>query len=122
MEDLGMEGRRFHRFPVEGSVRLFSQKAMWTSELIDLSLRGCMISRPADFDGESGSRYRVDIRLAGGVMIGMACSLARAHNGSLAFACEKIDLDSFSKLKRLVEINLGNTEVLYRELAELSHA
>jgi len=122
VDSLGNERRRFHRFPVEGSVRLYSPKAMWTSELIDLCLRGCLISRPEDFEPNGGNRFRLDIRLGGGVMIGMTCTLARAHNGSLAFACEKIDLDSFTKLKRLVEINLGNAELLYRELGELTHA
>jgi len=119
---LGNERRRFRRFPVEGSVRLYSPKAMWTCELVDLSLHGCLITRPDEFDGSHGDNYRVDIRLAGGVMIGMSCRLARPFDNSLAFACQKIDLDSFSKLKRLVEMNLGNAEVLYRELTELTHA
>ncbi|MCB1560992.1 MAG: PilZ domain-containing protein [Xanthomonadales bacterium] len=121
MDSLGNERRRFRRFPVEGTVRLYSPKAMWTCDLVDLSLRGCLITRPDAFDGSHGDNYRVDIRLAGGVMIGMSCRLARPFDDRLAFSCQKIDFDSFVKLKRLVEINLGNTEVLFRELAEFSH-
>lgn len=119
MDDLGNERRRFRRFPIEGTVRLYSPKAMWAAELIDLSLRGVLIARPADWNGESGGRYRLDVRLEGGVVIGMGGSLARVCEHELAFACEKIDLDSFAKLKRMVELNLGNTEILNRELSVL---
>ena len=119
MDDLGNERRRFRRFPIEGSVRLYSPRARWTVELIDLSLRGALVAKPDDWNGEVAGRYRLDLRLEGGVVIGMGGSLARVGEHELAFACEKIDLDSFAKLKRLVELNLGNTEILNRELSAL---
>ena len=120
MSDLnGHERRRFHRFPVEGKVLLYSGSAMWSTVLIDMSLRGLLVQRPPDWVGEAGSRYRVDVRLEGGVMIAMGVELARVTDGRLAFACQKIDLDSFARLKRLIELNLGNTDVLNRELAVL---
>jgi hypothetical protein len=118
-DSLGNERRRFSRFPIEGSVRLYSGTAMWTTTLIDMSLRGVLVERPADWNGDMGSRYRLDLRLEGGVMIGMGVELARVANGHLGFACQKIDLDSFARLKRLVELNLGNTTILNRELSAL---
>jgi hypothetical protein len=118
-DTLGNERRRFRRFPVEGTVRLYSGSAMWTTTLVDMSLRGVLVERPSDWSGELGSRYRVDVRLEGGVMIGMGVELSRVANGHLGFACLKIDLDSFSRLKRMIELNLGNTEILNRELAVL---
>jgi hypothetical protein len=118
-DSLGHERRRFRRFPVEGSVKLYSGSAMWSTTLIDMSLRGVLVERPADWTGEMGSRYRVDVRLEGGVMIAMGVELSRVANGHLGFACQKIDLDSFARLKRLIELNLGNTEILNRELSAL---
>lgn len=118
-DSLGNERRRFHRFPIEGSVKLYSGSAMWSTTLIDMSLRGVLVECPADWPGELGSHYRLDIRLEGGVMIGMGVELSRIANGHLGFACKKIDLDSFARLKRLIELNLGNTGILNRELAEL---
>jgi hypothetical protein len=118
-DSLGHERRRFRRFPVEGSVKLYSGSAMWSTTLIDMSLRGVLVERPAEWTGEMGSRYRLDVRLEGGVMIGMGVELSRVANGHLGFACQKIDLDSFARLKRLVELNLGNTEILNRELSAL---
>lgn len=118
-DSLGQERRRFHRFPVEGSVKLYSGTTMWSTTLIDMSLRGVLVERPDDWKADLGSRYRLDLRLEGGVMIGMGVELARIANGHLGFACQKIDLDSFARLKRLIELNLGNTSLLNRELSTL---
>ena len=112
--------RRFNRIPVEGSVRLFSGSQMWNSRVIDLSLSGVLVERPEDWDGSIGTRYRLDLRLEGGVLIGMGVELARIEEGlGLGFSCIKIDLGSFAQLKRLIELNLGNNDVLHRELSAL---
>ena len=118
-DSLGHERRRFHRFPIEGSVKLYSGTTMWSTTLIDMSLRGVLVERPDPWKAELGTRYRLDLRLEGGVMIGMGVELARIANGHLGFACQKIDLDSFARLKRLIELNLGNTSLLNRELSTL---
>lgn len=111
--------RRFHRFPIGGVVRLYSGNAMWTTELADLSMRGVLVNRPDGWDAVPGTRFRLDLRLEGGLVIGMGVELMRQIDGQLAFGCTKIDLDSFTRLKRFVELNLGNTEVLNRELSAL---
>jgi hypothetical protein len=118
-DSLGNNRRRFSRFPIEGTVKLYSGSAMWSTALVDMSLRGVLVERPEGWTGDLGTRYRLDLRLEGGVMIGMGVELSRVANGHLGLACQKIDLDSFSRLKRLVELNLGNTEILNRELAVL---
>ena len=118
-DSLGQERRRFHRFPIEGSVKLYSGTTMWSTTLIDMSLRGVLVESPDDWKAGLGTRYRLDLRLEGGVMIGMGVELARIANGHLGFACQKIDLDSFARLKRLIELNLGNTSLLNRELSTL---
>lgn len=112
--------RRFNRIPVEGSVRLFSGSQMWNTRVIDLSLSGVLVERPEDWDGSIGTRYRLDLRLEGGVLIGMGVELARIEEGlGLGFSCIKIDLGSFAQLKRLIELNLGNHQTLQHELSVL---
>jgi hypothetical protein len=113
------ERRRFRRFPIAGSVRLYSGTQMWQTELIDLSLRGVLVAIPEEWSGSTGSRYRLDCRLEGGLIIGMGVELVRRHSTALAFSCQKIDLDSFTRLKRFIELNVGNVDVLNRELAVL---
>ncbi|MCB1553621.1 MAG: PilZ domain-containing protein [Xanthomonadales bacterium] len=117
--DTGHERRRFRRFPVNGTVRLYSGTSMWTTDLIDLSLRGVLVVEPEQWQGVPGARFRVDLRLEGGVHIGMAVAFVGHRNGGLAFSCDKIDIDSFTRLKRLVELNVGNTELIHRELSAL---
>lgn len=112
-------GRRHSRFPLEGLVRIYSGSAMWQAQLVDLAIRGALVSRPLGFDGVIGNRYRLDVRLEGGPMIAMAVSLARLENTVVGFNCERIDLDSFLRLKRTIELNLGNAELLNRELSSL---
>lgn len=111
--------RQFHRFPLEGSVRVYSGVAMWNTELIDVSLRGALVERPKGFDVSVGACYRLDMRLEGGPIIGMSVTLAHVHESSLGFRCQRIDLDSFLRLKRMIELNLGNTDMLERELEAL---
>ncbi|HMN33854.1 MAG TPA: PilZ domain-containing protein [Chiayiivirga sp.] len=111
--------RRFHRFPIDGSVRLYSGSAMWNTRLVDLSLAGVLVEPPPDWDGTIGHRYRLDLRLEGGILIGMGVELARIDDAGLGFACSKIDLGSFTQLKRLIELNLGNVDALRHELSEL---
>ncbi len=103
------------------SVRIYSGTAMWTTGLIDVSLRGAMVVRPDDWRGEPGALFRLDLKLEGGPIIAMAVKLVRSSERDLAFACHKVDLDSFTELKRMIELNLGNTQALNRELSELGH-
>jgi hypothetical protein len=111
--------RRYSRFPLEGSVRIYSGSAMWHANLIDLSIRGALVTRPEGFQASPASRFRLDLRLEGGPIIGMAVSLSRLEPQALAFNCERIDLDSFLRLKRTIELNLGNASLLSRELEAL---
>ena len=111
--------RRYSRFPLEGSVRIYSGSAMWAASLIDLSIRGALVTRPQAFEAAPGGRFRLDLRLEGGPIIGMAVSLSRLEPQALAFSCERIDLDSFLRLKRTIELNLGNANLLSRELSSL---
>lgn len=112
--------RRFHRFPIPGVVRLYSGNAMWNTRLVDLSLSGVLVERPEMWDGAIGNRYRLDLRLDGGVIIGMGVELARIEPKlGLGFSCIRIDLGSFAQLKRLIELNLGDYRALRNELSAL---
>jgi hypothetical protein len=113
------ERRRFHRFRFEGSVKLYSDRAMWDAELVDISLKGALTTRPADWSGKLNGMHRIELRLADGVKISMGASAAHATAEHLGFRWEKIDLDSFTQLKRLIELNLGDPERLNAELSLL---
>ena len=111
--------RRFQRFHFEGTVKLYSDKAMWESKLVDVSLKGVLIERPIEWNGKVGSRFRMDLRINNSVIISMGVNAAHIMPHRIGFEWQKIDLDSFAELKRLVELNLGDPAILNRELSAL---
>lgn len=113
------ERRRFHRFSFDGTVKLYSDKVMWESKLVDISLKGVLIEHPPAWNGKTGTHYRMDLRINNSVIISMGVITAHVMPHLIGFQWEKIDLDSFAQLKRLVELNLGDPALLNRELSAL---
>ncbi len=113
------ERRRFHRFNFDGTVKLYSDKAMWESKLVDISLKGVLIEHPPAWNGKTGTHYRMDLRINNSVIISMGVITAHVMPHRIGFQWQKIDLDSFAQLKRLVELNLGDPALLNRELSAL---
>lgn len=112
--------RQFRRIPFDGDVRLYSDRAMWATRLIDISLKGALVDRPDGWEGQSGKRQRLDLRVASGLIISVAGIIAHASTRFVGYRFDKIDLDSFVRLKRLIELNLGDPEMLNRELGEIA--
>jgi hypothetical protein len=52
----------------------------------------------------------------------MSVSVSHVIGNEVGFKCEHIDLDSISALRRLVELNLGDSHLLERDLLALSQA
>jgi hypothetical protein len=113
------ERRRFSRFHFEGTVKLYSDKTMWETKLVDISLKGVLIEHPAKWNGKVGTSYRMDLRINNSVIISMGVITAHIMPHLIGFQWQKIDLDSFAQLKRLVELNLGDPAILNRELSAL---
>lgn len=111
--------RQFRRIAFDGEVRLYSDRAMWTTRLIDISLKGALVDRPDGWEGVNGKRQRLDLRIATGLIISVAGLIAHAGTRSIGYRFDKMDLDSFVRLKRLIELNLGDPEMLNRELGSL---
>jgi len=113
------ERRVFHRIPIEAEVRLYSDKAMWTTRLLDISLKGALVERPVAWEAPIGRTQRLEIRMAAASVISVNGRIARVSTAIVGFRFERLDLDSFVRLKRLVELNLADPRLLHRELAAL---
>jgi len=111
--------RRFTRLPFDGTARLFSSTAMWETTVVDLSLRGVLVTRPEDWNGKLKANFRLELRLAGTAIISMAVTLANTATEHLGLKIEHLDWNSFQHLKRLIELNLGDSESLFLELSAL---
>ena len=111
--------RRFQRIPFEADVELLRGERRWSVPLHDLSLKGLLVDRPDDWDAPVGALIQANLRLAPDVEMRMLVSLAHEKDGLLGFYCREIDLDSLTHLRRLIELNLGDSELLERELSAL---
>ncbi len=119
MTEQPSDRRRFRRIAFDAKTELRQNGREWPVQLVDLSLKGLLVQRPEDWKGNKALPFDVDIRLDAKAHIKMQVRLNHEDHGQLGFACQHIDLDSISYLRRFVELNLGDEEELHRELAAL---
>lgn len=114
------ERRRFSRIPFHRPVRLDVGGGQATGELLDVSLKGALVEVPRGLDAPVGRPCSLAIRLdAGGAAIRMDGEIAHRRGMLLGVRCREIDLESIAHLRRLVELNTGDEELLHRELTAL---
>jgi PilZ domain-containing protein len=120
MANAGDERRRFSRINFHRPAELEVGEGQFTCEVADVSLKGALVEVPLSFRPEQGAKCTLTIRLdAGDALIRMEGEIAHRQGTLVGVRCVEIDLDSISHLRRLVELNVGNEEVLHRELSAL---
>ena len=114
------EKRRFRRILFDAPVTMTLDRNTHTSQLIDISLKGALIRRPADWPEITGKSVNLCVLLDNeSASIKMEAIIKHGEEDRLGFQCLHIDMDSIAHLRRLVELNLGDEELLGRELEEL---
>lgn len=110
--------RHFSRVPFNGEATFSSAGHAYDCTVLDLSLKGALIAIE-HAGSRTDTRCELLLRLGGDAMVRMQGHVAHVENDHLGIACEAIDLDSITHLRRLIELNLGNPALLERELASL---
>lgn len=116
------EQRHFSRIPFQSQVQLSGQAGTAEVMLVDLSLRGALVERPAAWGSlPAGTGLELQIRLGSdeAVAIHMEAEVVHLTPERMGLRCTHIDLDSVTELRRLVALNLGDAAVLERELSAL---
>ena len=112
--------RRFSRIEFDSDVHLVNAEGSWKSHLVDISLKGMLLTLPKIWPGSVGDRYLAELFLGDReTVIRMEVIVKHINNNNAGFCFEYIDLDSISHLRRLVELNVGDTTILNRELSDL---
>ncbi len=121
MTDHNRENRRFSRIPFDTRTTIVGPERSWESHLIDISLKGALVGQPQDWRGVHGDRFILEIELGDNadVVISMDVQAVHIEKGQIGCECLDIDVDSISHLRRLLELNLGNADLLERELSAL---
>lgn len=120
------ERRHYQRVQFDTQAVLSQQNHSTPVHVVDLSLNGVLVDT---FDGggfDLSQPLQLHLELSDSVVIAM--ELNCAHHSSVSesdhqlrcgFRCTRIDLDSISHLRRLVELNLGSADALDRDLSQL---
>lgn len=112
--------RHFTRVPFDCEARLSSGTQRWPTHLIDISLKGALISKPDGWQGQRGDKFMLEIFLAGkDIEINMEVHVSHVEEDRVGFGCDHLDIDSASHLHRLMELNLGDEDLLEREIHEM---
>lgn len=115
--------RQFSRIQFQAEARLFLPDGELVVELVDLSLKGALIRPKREFFVTVGTNCTLKIQLDdAGTLIRMDSTIVHHQGLFYGLACREIDLDSVTHLRRLVALNLGDENLLERELTLLTSA
>lgn len=116
-----MNNRRFSRVSFRGKAHIELAATSFATEVLDLSLKGALVKKPEGWPAQLPGQMTLKIELNDlPVALTMRVSIAHQTEEVLGFHCDKIDIESVAHLRRLLELNLGDADLLSRELSELS--
>jgi len=113
------ERRKFERLAFDSKMQLYSGSKIWSCEIIDISLKGVLFSKPNDWIGKIKDTYRLSMSLTNAPSIGMSIEIAHIDDHSIGAKWNKIDVGSFSYLKRLLELNSKDRNRISKEISFL---
>jgi hypothetical protein len=117
------ERRHFQRILFDADAELKCNDQTCDVHLLDVSLKGALVELREKKQAlpEAGQDVSLDIKLDDAVHITMQGPITHVEGNHIGIECSAIDIESITHLRRLVELNLGNSRILDRELAALYH-
>jgi hypothetical protein len=116
----GKERRKYSRILFDAQVELRQGEISWHSRLLDISLKGLLLQKTLPNNFIATNPIDAIIFLDDETNIAMSVIVAHQEKNQLGLKCITIDIDSVCHLRRLIELNLGDSSILERELSELS--
>ena len=112
--------RRFSRIQFEIDSVLVVDQQRFPTQIADISLKGALVNKPDDWTVPIGASAVLEMRLLGSdILLRMQLEIAHEKDDRLGIRFVSIDLESISHLRRLMELNLGDSELIERELTAL---
>lgn len=121
-DQASVDRRRFHRVAHDARATLSCAGRAWNCTVQDLSLKGCLVRMISEWPVDPQQAYHLTIHLSDEISIGMDVACCRQEGHDVGMRCVNIDLDSVTRLRRLVELNLGDSTLLERDLHALVRA
>lgn len=115
-----IEKRRFTRISFDAAVEVEQHGQTWNTSVADISLKGILlIDDELTFDKKQPLTIRV--LLGNELQIVMLAEWNHSENNLSGFHWTQVDIESMIHLRRLLELNNGDSELLERELNQLCH-
>lgn len=114
------EKRRFSRISFDADVLISQNNQEWRTTLLDISLNGLLVNTPTNWEGLQGEHFHAEVIFPNsGSLIHAEVSVAHNNDGRTGLQVNSIDVESVAHLRRLIELNLGDEDLLNRELEAL---
>lgn len=112
--------RHFSRIAFHTDARLHVSHGVHTVHLLDLALKGALVEALDTFPVAMGDICSLVLPLhEDGEKIVMKGVVVHLQGARIGMQCQHIDVDSLTSLRRLVELNLGDANLVDRELSHL---
>ena len=114
--------RKFSRLPFKSgaSVTLSDVPGVIDVNLIDISLKGALVEFPPGRELPLATPVVLRLELEGSkIAIEMKTEVAHVNEGRIGLRCHSIDLESMTHLRRVMELNLGDSTIWEREVLQL---
>jgi hypothetical protein len=112
--------RLFSRVPFSAAVTLHLDSYTLEVTLLDIALKGALVQTDVPEDLHLQDPCRLLLPLAGaGQAIEMTGTIAHLEGCKVGIRCEHIELASLTLLRRLLELNTGDADLMDRELSQL---
>ena len=121
MNNPSAEGHRlFSRVPFFAHVSLQLAGEILAVDLLDIALKGVLVRSLTPVAVTLNDKCHLVLPLAdGGESIEMSGKVAHVEGRNIGVACDEIDLQSLTRLRRLLELNTGDADLMDRELSLL---
>ena len=120
MPEQSAERRRFNRIATDKRIVLRSTGAEHTGTVRDVSLRGLLFDADDNWQPEIGTTIVASLQLDDEqCSIDMVGEAVHIEGNRIGMRCTSLDVESASRLRRLVELNLGDPGLLERELVQM---
>lgn len=111
-----IEKRHFTRIAFDARARLLQGESDWSTQLLDISLKGALVAQPDGVSLHQGEPISLYLLLSDDeTEIRMDGHVVHQEQGHVGIVCDHIDVDSASHLRRIVELNTGSEALLERE-------
>ncbi|MGX1924170.1 PilZ domain-containing protein [Vibrio sp. NH-7] len=116
-----IERRRFSRIVYRAPAVLKQAMNAVEASISDLSLHGLLISSEQAALLNANEQIDVEFSLPGSdVTIQLVGNIVGVNNNMIRLSIDHIDIESIGHLKRLIELNVGDDELLHRDIEHLS--